>query len=484
MLLLQELLKDWPCTIAGGNYRVAVKGITENSLDVKPGFIFVARKGNKYDGTFFIEEAISAGAVAIVIDKPIFRNLPNNVPIITVPDGRLFLSHASAELAQNPADHLTIIAVTGTNGKTTVSHFIGQLLMMQGIRVAVIGTTGIFIDGVSLNYDVPQMTTLSAEHLHPLLASCLENGVTHVVLEASSLGLSTYRLEHCKIDIGLLLNIGSDHYDEHGGKKSYIDAKKKLLLMARKVIVNRDDPVCVQMMQSVAKKCIYFGTHPDSDVCLKIEEQKLLIECEKERGEFFLPLLGEFNRMNAVAAVSVLHSLSYQLSSLLPNVVSLRLPEGRMQQLNKSNISVVIDYAHTPDALQGVLCSLMKTSLGRLITVFGCGGERDKGKRSEMGQIASFYSSDVIITTDNPRDEDPLKIIDDIITGITDSSKEIIIEPNRELAIQKAINMADSGDIVLIAGKGHEKIQHTAEGVFPFSDMKIAKQALFQKEAN
>ena len=484
MLLLQELLKDWPCTIAGGNYRVAVKGITENSLDVKPGFIFVARKGNKNDGTFFIEEAINAGAVAIVIDKTTVPNLPNSIPIITVPDGRLFLSHASAELAQNPADHLTIIAVTGTNGKTTVSHFIGQLLMMQGIRVAVIGTTGIFIDGISFNYNAPQMTTLSAEHLHPLLASCLENGVTHVVLEASSLGLSTFRLEHCKIDIGVLLNIGSDHYDEHGGKKSYIEAKKKLLRMAKKVIVNRDDEVCVQMKQSVVKQCTYFGTHPDSDVRLKIKEQKLLIECQNERGEFFLPMLGEFNRMNALAAISVLHSLSYQLSSILPYVDSLLLPEGRMQQLTKSNVSVVIDYAHTPDALQGVLCSLLKTSTGRLITVFGCGGERDKGKRGEMGQIASFYSSDIIVTTDNPRNENPLGIIGDIIGGITDSSKEIIVEPDRELAIQKAINMADTGDIVLIAGKGHEKIQHTAKGTFPFSDMKIAQRALLQREEN
>jgi UDP-N-acetylmuramoyl-L-alanyl-D-glutamate--2,6-diaminopimelate ligase len=483
VLLLQELLKDWPCTIAGGNYRVAVKGITENSLNVKPGFIFVARKGNKDDGTLFIEEAINAGAVAIVIDKMI-RNLPASIPVITVPDCRMFLSHASAELAQNPADHLTVIAVTGTNGKTTVTHFIGQLLMMQGLRVAVIGTTGIFIDGILFNYNAPQMTTLSAEHLHPLLSSCLENGVTHVVLEASSLGLSTYRLEHCKIDIGLLLNVGSDHYDEHGGKESYINAKKKLLLMASKVIVNRDDPVCVQMMQSVAKQCTYFGTCPDSDIRLEIEGEKLLIQCGKERGEFFLPLLGEFNRMNAVAAISVLHALSHQLSSVLPYVGYLQLPEGRMQQINASNISVVIDYAHTPDALQGVLCSLMKTSMGRLITVFGCGGERDKGKRAEMGQIASFYSSDVIITTDNPRNEDPMVIIDDIIAGITDNAREIIIEPNRELAIQKAINMANTGDIVLIAGKGHEKIQHTADGTFPFSDLKIAEQALIRKEEN
>ncbi|WP_210469506.1 UDP-N-acetylmuramoyl-L-alanyl-D-glutamate--2,6-diaminopimelate ligase [Sporosarcina sp. 6E9] len=483
MLLLQELLKDWPCTIAGGNYRVAVKGITENSLDVKPGFIFVARKGKKNDGTLFIGEAINAGAVAIVIDKTT-RYQSDSIPIITVPDCRLFLSHASAELAQNPANHLTVIAVTGTNGKTTVSHFIGQLLMMQGKRVAVIGTTGIFIDGISFNYQAPQMTTLSAEHLHPLLASCLENGVTHVVLEASSLGLSTYRLAHCKIDIGLLLNIGSDHYDEHGGKESYINAKKKLLLMARKVIVNRDDPVCVQMAQSVAKPCTYFGTCLDSDIRLNFEAQKLFVHCGKEHGAFSLPLLGEFNRMNAVAAISVLHTLSYKLSSVLPYVGSLQLPEGRMEQVNKSNITVVIDYAHTPDALQGVLCSLMKTSTGRLITIFGCGGERDKGKRAEMGQIASFYSSTVIITTDNPRNEDPIAIIDDIISGITDSANEIIIEPNRELAIQKAVNMADAGDIVLIAGKGHEKIQHTAEGTFPFSDMKIAKQALLRKEGN
>lgn len=226
VLLLTELLKDWPCTVSGGEIRASVMGITENSLRVKKGFVFVARKGGRHDGTLYMQQAIERGAVAIVIDRTDLAALPTDIPIVIVPDCRLFIAHASAQLAGYPARRMKVIAVTGTNGKTTVTHFIGQLLKYFGNRPAVIGTTGIFIDGIKMDDDSPQMTTLPAEYLHPLLRKCEEEGVTHVVLEASSLGLAAHRLAHCEIDIGILLNIGTDHYEEHGGKLAYMHAKK------------------------------------------------------------------------------------------------------------------------------------------------------------------------------------------------------------------------------------------------------------------
>ena len=481
VLLLQELLKDWPCTVAGGKFRVAVSGITEHSLNVKPGFIFVARRGNKEDGTLFIEDAVRSGAVAIVIDRSTFPDVPICIPVIIVPDCRRFLSHASAVLSGNPSERLTIIAVTGTNGKTTVSHFIGQLLKGLGARAAVIGTTGIFINGIRINYPAPQMTTLPAEYLHPLLKDCLDWGVTHVVLEASSLGLETYRLEHCKIDVGLLLNVGTDHFDEHGGKESYIEAKKKLLTIAEKVIVNRDDKTCVEMAKSTAQTCMYFGTHMESDVRLNVLGKNLFIAYEDEMGELLLPVLGEFNRLNAVAAISALRVLSFRLATILPHTSSLNLPEGRMQQVEQGGVTIVIDYAHTPDALEAVLRSLSYTCKGRLITVFGCGGERDKGKRGEMGELAVLYSSRVLVTSDNPRNENPLAIIGDILEGFGETSTAIKVEPDRDRAIRRAIAEARVGDVILIAGKGHEKTQHTAEGIVPFSDEEVATHALLDK---
>jgi len=481
VLLLPELLKDWPCTVTGKDFRVSITGITENSRDVKYGDIFVARKGHKVDGSLYIIEAIRNGAAAIVIDKPIDYHIPLSIPVVTVSDCRRFISFASAVLSGSPSDSLTVIAVTGTNGKTTVSYFIGQILNRLGVRCAVIGTTGIFIDGVRIDYRAPQMTTLPAEFLHPLLRKCVDEGVTHVVLEASSLGLSMYRLEHCSIDIGILLNVGSDHYDEHGGKQAYIEAKKKLVKMAKQLVVNGDDDICVEMVTSASKPCLYFGMKTNSDIFLRIQDLSMFVKNRDEEGELRLLVLGEFNRLNTLAAIGALRCLSYHLVDILPHTASLELPEGRMQCVERGGVSVVIDYAHTPDALEAVLCTLLRTYEGRLITVFGCGGERDKGKRGEMGELAVLYSSSVIVTSDNPRNEDPLVIIADIMMGFGNECKAVNVEPDRKHAIQQAISLASAGDVVLIAGKGHEKTQHTADGILAFSDLAVAEQALIEK---
>ena len=480
VLLLQELLKDWPCTFTGEKLRIPITGITENSKDVKTGFIFVARKGGEQDGALYIEEAIRQGAAAIVVDRTTLFGIPIEMPVVVVPDCRLFLSYASARLSGNPSEGLTVIAVTGTNGKTTVSHFIGQLLERFGERVAVIGTLGVFIDGLKVDYALPQMTTLPAEYLHPLLKDCANQGVTHIVLEASSLGLSGYRLEHCEIDIGVLLNIGADHYDEHGGRQPYLDAKKKLVMMAKQLIVNRDDQDCMEMINGATEKSMTFGADSKSDIRLKVEEDKMVVIMEDEIEKINRVFLEEFNRMNALAAISVMQILSYKLKAILPHLASLQLPEGRMQRIERNGVTVVIDYAHTPDALEVVLQSIGQVCKGKIITVFGCGGNRDKGKRGEMGEVAAFYSSSVLVTSDNPRSEDPEAIIADIVKGFDEGCTAIQVEPNREYAIRKAIVKAKAGDVVLIAGKGHEKTQHIGDEVLPFSDIAIVKQTLFE----
>lgn len=478
VLLLSELLKDWPCTVAGGAFRVNVTGVTENAAQVEQGNIFVARQGSKEDGAFYIDDAINNGAAAIVVDRHGLSSIRSTIPVVTVPNCSAFLSHASAELSGRPSEKMTVIAVTGTNGKTTVSHFIGQLLNKLGKSTVIIGTTGIFIDGQKIHYEAPQMTTLPANYLHPLLKKCLNKGVTHVVLEASSLGLSTRRLDHCEIDIGIFLNIGVDHYDEHGSKERYIDAKKKLVEMANHLIVNRDDEVCVQLVKSSAKSCTYFGTKSAADVHLQALGDGLHVQVGEERGELLLSVLGEFNYLNALCAIATLQKFGYPLADLLPHTTALELPEGRMQCLERDGVNVVVDYAHTPEALNAVLQSLTRSCKGRIITVFGCGGDRDKGKRKEMGELAIYYSSVVIVTSDNPRSEDPQMIVADILTGYNEDFKKIKVELDRALAIQQAISMAKPNDIVIIAGKGHEQTQHTADGVIPFSDVRVAERAL------
>ncbi|XKI11415.1 UDP-N-acetylmuramoyl-L-alanyl-D-glutamate--2,6-diaminopimelate ligase [Sporosarcina sp. ANT_H38] len=468
VLFITELLKDWPCTVSGGELRTVVTGITEDSSRVKKGYVFVARKGNQSDGAMYIERAIEQGAVAIVIDRTFLTEIQDNVVVITVSDCTMFMSHASARLAGDPAKRMKMIAVTGTNGKTTVTHFVGQLLRKFGNRVAVIGTTGIFIDGVKIDYECPQMTTLPAEYLHPLLKKCVGEGVSHVVLEASSQGLSSNRLNHCEIDIGVLLNIGTDHYEEHGGKLAYINAKKRLIRLAKTIIVNKDDEHCVKMVQEATIPLVYFGMDSSADV--RVPELKMNPD-----------ILGHYNRMNALAAISALLVLGYYLDDILLHCELLQLPEGRLQQIERDGVKVYVDYAHTPDALQAVLQTLFNSCYGRLITVFGCGGQRDKGKRAEMGELAVLYSSIVIVTSDNPRNEDPKAIISDIMEGFGGDCSAIEAELDRKDAIRKAIFCAAPGDIVLIAGKGHEKTQHTADGLLPFSDLEEAERALSEK---
>lgn len=447
-----------------------VFGITERSGNVKDGFIFVARKGARDDGILHVQEAIERGAVAIVIDRNENVDFEANheITLITVPDGRKFISHASAKLAGNPSESMTIIAVTGTNGKTTVTHFIGQLLTLLGEQAAVIGTTGLYMNGRKVIYDLPEMTTLPAEFLHPTLSKCLDAGMKYIVMEASSLGLSTSRLDHCKIDIGVFLNIGVDHYEEHGSKEAYIAAKKRLTTMARKLIVNGDDTECVQLIYDADRPVHFFN---------ELMVAGRVIPCDLYPT--FLP--GRHNRLNALAAVTVMQLLGWDLVETLPLCSKLVLPEGRLQVIREGEVVVFIDYAHTPDALQTVLSSLTEETLGEVITVFGCGGNRDRGKRPQMGKVAATYSSKVFITSDNPRNEEPVSIIEEILAGIGYGKEKIVVETDRRAAIEKAVQCAKAGDIVLIAGKGHEKTQQIGQELYTFSDYEVAKSALSNK---
>ncbi|WP_262172842.1 Mur ligase family protein [Saccharococcus sp. Marseille-Q5394] len=456
--------------MVSGSVGVPVSGITERSGNVKEGFIFVARKGARDDGVLHVQEAIERGAVAIVFDRnqnTAFDDI-QEITLITVPDGRKFISHASAKLAGNPSESLKIIAVTGTNGKTTVTHFIGQLLTMLGEQAAVIGTTGIFMNGRKVIFDVPEMTTLQAEFLHPLLKKCLEAGMKYIVMEASSLGLSTSRLDHCKIDIGVFLNIGVDHYEEHGSKEAYLAAKKRLATMARNLVVNGDDRQCIRLVENANRPVHFFN---ELMVAGRMIPFDLYPTC----------LPGKHNRLNALAAVTVMEILEWDPSVTLPLCDKLILPEGRLQCLREKEVNVYIDYAHTPDALQTVLASLTEESTGELITVFGCGGNRDRGKRPQMGKVATTYSTKVIITTDNPRNEEPSSIIEEILAGINCEKEKVIVEMDRRTAIEKAIRYAKAGDIVLIAGKGHERTQQIGQELLTFSDYEVAEEALRKK---
>ncbi|GLC87578.1 UDP-N-acetylmuramoyl-L-alanyl-D-glutamate--2,6-diaminopimelate ligase [Lysinibacillus piscis] len=482
---LAELLKDWPCSITGGSIRTVITGIEDYAQAVKPGDIFVVRKGKKTSGSRFIKEALARGAAAVVAEESLSIPIANqNIPFVWVPNTALFLSYASAKLAAFPAEALTVIAITGTNGKTTVSHFISQLLHALHKRVAVIGTVGFFIDGQKQVAAYEQLTTMQAKELHPLLKRCVRQGVTHVVLEASSMGLQQHRLDHCDIDCGVFLNLSEDHLEDHGGLEAYKRAKKRLADLSKKIIVNGDDKFCRSISIYDKKKSCSFGFDQHNDLHIQVIHESLgkttlCLQTTTSEHIIAIPFVGKYHVQNAVAALMAVWRLGIPIEDIAAHMWCLTLPEGRLEKIdNPLGIEVYVDYAHTAEALQAVLQTLNRSKT--LYLVFSCGGNRDKAKRFAMGAVASKYADIIFLTTDNPRDEDPTMINESIIAGFTER-QYYEVHLDRKVAIHQALARAKKGDIVLIAGKGHEQSQHIKNRQIPFSDQQCVRDYFAQK---
>lgn len=483
-MILAELLKEWPCELESGSIRTEITGITDKASDVKPGDIFVARKGKKFDGWDYIDLAKQNGAAAIVHNR-FEAKIKLPIPVIWVPNCSTFLSHASKKLYGAYDERLTIVAVTGTNGKTTVTHFIGQLLKSLNIKVAILGTVGLFIDGKKQTVKLEPLTTPLATELYKVFAYCVSQGVTHLVMEASSLALSQHRLDDCNIDIGVYLNVSRDHYEEHGGEKYYLAAKRRLCLFSEQIIVNIDDEFCKQlrMEHPIVKS---FGKSLLAD-CSIIHEQdteegtQLLIQENDMPVDLMIPFKAEYLQYNVLAAITTLIELGFSLHEIAKHTGKLKLPAGRMQEIpNSLGFRIIVDYAHTPSALEALLSALRIQTSKNLVVLFGCGGDRDQGKRIEMGEIADEYADIIFLTDDNPRGESSSAILNAIVQGI--HMKPYRLEPNRKKAIENAINSCNKGDILVIAGKGHEEGQMIAGQIIPFSDAKVVKEFLAKKD--
>lgn len=476
---LAELLKDWPCSVTGGSIRTIITGVEDYAQAIKPGNIFIVRKGKKTSGSRFVNEAIDRGAAAIVSEESISLPITDqNIPFVWVPNTSLFLSYASAKLSAFPAEALTVIAVTGTNGKTTVSHFVSQLLRALHKNVAVIGTVGFFINEEKQQTKYEQLTTLQAKELHPILKQCVRNGVTHVVLEASSMGLQQHRLDHCDIDCGVFLNLSEDHLEDHGGLEAYKRAKKRLADLSKKLVLNGDDNFCRSVGIYDKKKSCSFGFDNHNDLHIQIVSEStgktvLCLQTSSSEHIVEIPFVGKYHVQNAVAALMTLWRLGFSIDEIAAHMWLLRLPEGRLEKIdNTFGIDVYVDYAHTAEALQAVLQTF--DSSKTLYLVFSCGGNRDKAKRFAMGAVASKYADIIYLTTDNPRDEDPILINESIIAGFTEQQYyEIYLD--RKIAIHKALAKAEKGDIVLVAGKGHEQTQQIKNQKLPFSDQQCIR---------
>ncbi|MBA3696377.1 MAG: UDP-N-acetylmuramoyl-L-alanyl-D-glutamate--2,6-diaminopimelate ligase [Methylotenera sp.] len=463
--------------------------ITADSRKVQAGTLFLAYLGAKKDGRDFIPQAIRAGAAAVLWEEREFVWNSNwQVPNQAVRGLKLQAGEIAGEYYGNPSNQLTMIGVTGTNGKTSVSQWIAQCLTILGKKTAVLGTIGNgFVDNKADVLTESSNTTPDALLLQGMLADYLQQQASAVVMEVSSHGLEQGRVHGVAFDIAILTNLSRDHLDYHQTMEAYAAAKKKLFDWQglNMPILNVDDAFGQSIASSLKQKNKSFMTYGvgsgdirASDLILSDAGISMQVATPQGNAQITTPVLGRFNAYNVLAVLSTLLALDIDLHDAVKAITQIKPVLGRMQQFGGGELPlVVIDYAHTPDALEKVLSTLKEQieANKKLVCVFGCGGDRDAGKRPIMGSIARKLADNVVVTSDNPRSEDPTEIIQQIMAGMTGT---YAIEPDRATAITMAVKAASHGDIVLIAGKGHENYQEILGVKYPFSDALVAQSAL------
>ena len=471
MTMLSQLIPD-----VSLKQDVMIQGITDDSRNIKQGDLFVALPGIKHDGRAYIQD-VEGLAAAVICEFPApTKNI--GIPVVGVKDLREKTGDIASRYFGMPSQQLTVFAVTGTNGKTSVANFVAEAATKLGKKCGVIGTLG---HGIPPVLTAGGLTTPDAITLQAKLASLLGGGCSMVALEASSHGLAQGRLNGTLIEIAAITNISRDHLDYHDSFDDYMESKRRLLEWStlKTAIFNLDDPRTLEISRSAQGEAISYGLANHADVVarsIEFSDSGLSFELTSPWGEAKVTsgLLGRFNVSNLLATASVLGAMGFEFQKIADVLGEIGNVPGRMDAIRQEGFPlVVVDYAHTPDALEKALQALREHMQGKIWCVFGCGGDRDTGKRPQMGEVASRLADHVIITNDNPRNEDPKSIVNDISKGIV--SKHFV-ELSRISAIQLAIESADAGDVVLIAGKGHEGYQEIDGEKRPFSDSSVVKQ--------
>lgn len=501
---LAELLRDIPDARIVGPAEVRVRGIAYDSRQVRPGDVFVPWSGGRRfgDGHRFIPDALERGAVAVVAEEGArvdAEGVPRRATLVRTRDNRLALALMAAAFYGYPGLRLRVFGVTGTKGKTTTTHMIRHLLASAGRPCGLIGTVHYLIGERRLEAD---RTTPQAPDVQRLLAEMVAAGCAAAVMEVASIALVQHRVAGCGFDVGVFTNLGREHLDDHGTMEEYAAAKARLFaLLGQPVggrtkpgphlaVVNGDDPYGERMAAASRVTVVRYGTSPGVDFraeAIEADAAGVRFVARTPAGRFpvRVPLTGRFNALNALAALAAVSAEGLDLAAAAEALATLPPVPGRFERVDLGQpFLVVVDYAHTPHSLAEVLRAARALTAGRLICVFGCGGDRDPGKRPEMGRVAAELADLVILTSDNPRSEDPEAIIDQIEAGMAASPwaarpRERLTD--RAAAIRRAIELAGPGDTVLIAGKGHETYQILRDRTVPFDDREVARAALRER---
>jgi UDP-N-acetylmuramoyl-L-alanyl-D-glutamate--2,6-diaminopimelate ligase len=477
---------------ARGAADVVVTGIAYDSRTIAPGQVFVALKGVQANGAAFVSQAIERGAVAIVSEQPPPPGIV--VPWTIVGDARLALAQLAAAFYLHPSGEMRVVGITGTNGKTTTAYLLASIFEAAGVPCGVLGTVAYRIGG-----DIREATrtTPEAPDVQRLLREMVDRGCGACAMEVSSHALALRRVDDIRFAAAVFTNLTRDHLDFHADMESYFQAKRRLFEILppdSPSLINLDDPRGASLVD-LARRPVTFAVARPADITpgpLSFSLSGLAFDIRTPRGTLRMrsTLVGRPNVYNILGAVATAVALDVPFDSIEKGIEALAGVPGRFQivSTDKDGVTVVVDYAHTDDALRNLLETARPLAAGRLITVFGCGGDRDRTKRPLMGAVAGRLSDVIIVTSDNPRGEDPQRIIDEIQRGITadtrrDGAQRSLAIVDRGTAIATAIELARPGDVVLVAGKGHEKYQVIGDQVLPFDDVAVARDALGQRRA-
>jgi UDP-N-acetylmuramoyl-L-alanyl-D-glutamate--2,6-diaminopimelate ligase len=518
-VFIREIIDSLQISAFHGDPDTEVLGVTHDSRKVEPGWIFAAIPGDQADGHSFIPKALEAGASAILAQRPYQEDLPVRA-WIQVPNSRKSLAVVADLVFGRPTEKMTLVGITGTNGKTSLTFLLESILMAAGHKPGIIGT---------VNYRWNQKeapashTTPEATDLQAIFKEMAKDGVTHVVMEVSSHGLFLNRLDKCQFDVGVFTNLSQDHLDFHPTLEQYYQAKRilfsKLLVESKKPqksrVLNLDD-IYGRRLAGDESPVPFIGYGTSNDCEVRVVDVGLTAEgiagrAVTPRGElsFESRLVGDFNLQNILAAIAVSEALGLEHQDVIKGLKSMESIPGRLERVESTVGTVLVDYAHTPEALRTALKALNSFRngwSGRIITVMGCGGDRDRTKRPIMGKESAAWSDLLVITSDNPRSEDPSSIIDQILEGLkaqglealnpgdherntrigsrAQAAPEIVVIKDRREAIHWAVKAMDPGDILLIAGKGHETYQEIKGVRYPFDDRVVAREALAEREAS
>lgn len=479
-MILSDLLKDVNVKKNAGVGGIKVGGISYDSRKVKPGDVFVCITGFEADGHKYARSAVESGAVAVVAE----HDMPTvDVPCIVVKNTRMAMAQMAAAYYDYPFKKFNLIGITGTNGKTTTTYLIKAILEHLGKKVGLIGTNQNMIGDEVIP---TTRTTPDSLELMELFDRMASRGAEYVVMEVSSHALALDRVTACTFDVGAFTNITQDHLDFHKTMEEYLAAKSILFNICKNGVINKDDSRSGFLLENA--KCddiITYGIKSDCDlkadnISLNQDGVEFDISFNGENGRVELPIPGEFSVYNAMTAIGCCLADGFALKDVIDGLHSAKGVKGRIEIVNTpgTDYTVIIDYAHTPDGLLNVINAIRGFAKGRIVTLFGCGGDRDATKRPIMGKIAGELSDFCVVTSDNPRTEDPEKIIEQVVEGVKETDCEYVVITNRFLAIEYALDHAQKNDIILLAGKGHETYQVLGTDTIQFDEREIVQKLL------